>query len=351
MVDAHRAARGQDSFLYIRESPASMPKPGTSLDVPSDSPVRPLFSISDLLLVWQRVARNGAQAIYRPSSDTPGRLAYTTIPPTPLSAEQLREVAEPGDIARMIPVLVDVAHVAVIRPLADLLTAANESFGTVNVQIGQAFTPKVPETQPRTAEFRRRGANWDVTFAGQHAVVRHTAGMAHLALLLAQPDREIFVLELVQAAEYSGPGQQPDARLAIGGAVGDGALRADAGSGVGPLLSEETKWEYRAKIKALQDDYEDAVNVGDDARAAEVDALRELLIEELAKATGFGGRDRDPKSPSERARTNVRKAIITAIRNIDGAHPSLAGHLNASIHTGTRCAYRPVPLLRWAVAP
>lgn len=328
-----------------------MPKPSTSLDVPSDSPVRLLFSVSDLLHVWQRVARNGAQAIYPPSSDTPVRLTYTTIPPTSLSAEQLREIAEPGDIARMVPVLVDVAHVAVIRPLADLLSAADESFGTVNVQIGQASAPTVPETQTRTAEFRRRGANWKLTFAGQHAVVRHTTGMAYLALLLAQPDRELFVLELVQAAEYSGPGQQPDARLAIGGAVGDGALRADAGSGVGPLLSEETKREYRAKMEALQDDYEDAVNVGDDARAAEVDALRDLLIRGLAKATRFGGRDRDPKSPSERARTKVQKATTTAIRNIAADHPSLARHLKASIRTGLRCAYRPSTPLGWTIRP
>jgi non-specific serine/threonine protein kinase len=182
-------------------------------------------------------------------------------------------------------------------------------------------------------------------------VVRHTAGLAYIALLLAQPDRELFSLAMVRAAQYSGRSQPPDTRLALDAAVSDGALRADAGSGVGPLLSEETKQEYRAEIKALSEDYDDAVNAGDDNQAAALDAFREKLVKELANATGFGGRDRDPKSPGERSRINVRKAITTAIRNIDEAHPSLARHLEASIHTGTRCSYRPATSLRWKVSP
>jgi len=351
MVDGHRAARGQDSFLYIRGSPASVPNHDTLLDAPLDSPVRPLFTVSDVLQVWQRVARIGAHAIYRPSSDAPGRLTYMTIPPMWLSAEQLRVDAAPGDITRLVPVLVDVALVPLVRPFAELLTAANESFPAVNVQLGQPSPPRSPETQPKTAELHRRGANWNLAFDGQNAVVRHSAGMAYLALLLAQPDHEIFVLELVQAARNSGRSQQPDARLALDAAVSSEALRADAGSGVGPLLSEETKQEYWAEIKALQEDYEEAVIVGDDERAREVDAFRASLIQELAKGTGFGGRDRDSKSPSERARTHVRKAITTAIRNIAEAHPSLARHLDASVNTGTRCVYRPTPPLRWKVSP
>jgi non-specific serine/threonine protein kinase len=70
---------------------------------------------------------------------------------------------------------------------------------------------------------------------------------------------------------------------------------------------------------------------------AEVDAI----TDELERAVGLGGRDRQMDSPAERARVSVTKAIKVAIRTIRRECPPLAEHLEASIRTGRFCSYAP----------
>jgi len=69
----------------------------------------------------------------------------------------------------------------------------------------------------------------------------------------------------------------------------------------------------------------------------------QFLADELAAAAGLGGRDRTPGSPAERARVNITTAVKTALSRIRAHSPALAGHLDATIHTGTFCPYTPDP--------
>ena len=50
-------------------------------------------------------------------------------------------------------------------------------------------------------------------------------------------------------------------------------------------------------------------------------------------------------SDSERARVSVTRAIRTALLRLGTHLPHLVEHFNATIHTGTQCAYRPDPRL------
>jgi hypothetical protein len=59
------------------------------------------------------------------------------------------------------------------------------------------------------------------------------------------------------------------------------------------------------------------------------------LTYELAAAVGHGGRDRRAVSESERARASVTKALHSAMRRLDDAHPELGRHLSLAVHTGT----------------
>ena len=55
-----------------------------------------------------------------------------------------------------------------------------------------------------------------------------------------------------------------------------------------------------------------------------------------------GGRGRrDFAVPTERARTNVQRAIRKAIERIAAHDGSLGHHLDRNIRTGTFCAYEP----------
>ena len=172
---------------------------------------------------------------------------------------------------------------------------------------------------PETHVFRREGEYWSVVFEGRTVRVRDLKGMRYLAQLLTHPGREFHVLDLV-AAET---GQQT--------ALGD----------AGAMLDEGAKTAYRRRLAEIEDDIEQARALGDETREAQADAERDLLVRELARAIGLGGRDRRAASASERARSGVTRAIRQGIARIGEHEPQLGEHLNRAVRTGTYCVYVP----------
>ena len=65
-----------------------------------------------------------------------------------------------------------------------------------------------------------------------------------------------------------------------------------------------------------------------------------MLTQELARASGLGGRVRSFADVPERARVAVRKAIKRAIDEISVANPAVGRHLAERVETGTVCRYR-----------
>ena len=182
--------------------------------------------------------------------------------------------------------------------------------------------------------FRREGDYWSVTFDGHTVLVRDLKGMRYLTRLLADPDREYHVLELV-AAE-TGHGGQLDSTQAAN-------LPRSAFGDAGEILDARAKDAYRRRLAEIEDDIDQARALGDAARAAQADAERDFLVRELARAFGLGGRDRRAASASERARASVTRAIRQAIARIGEHHPQLDEHLSHTIRTGTYCGYHPDP--------
>ncbi len=111
----------------------------------------------------------------------------------------------------------------------------------------------------------------------------------------------------------------------------------------GEILDARAKDAYRRRLAEIEDDIEQARAIGDTERAAQADAEREFLVQELARAFGLGGRDRRAASASERARAGVTRAVRHAINRIAEHHPQLGEHLSRTIRTGTYCAYLPDP--------
>ena len=109
----------------------------------------------------------------------------------------------------------------------------------------------------------------------------------------------------------------------------------------GPLLDAQAKEAYRRRLAEIEDDIGEALAMGDDERAAQADVERDLVIRELTRAVGLGGRDRRAASASERARASVTRAVRQAILRIREHHPTLGTHLDRAIRTGTYCAYLP----------
>lgn len=168
--------------------------------------------------------------------------------------------------------------------------------------------------------------SWTVTFAGVSARLPDTKGLRDLAQLLSSPGTEIAAAELV-----------------VAGAAAEVRLGAD------PVLDEQARAAYRARLQALARDEEAADQSGNVDRSRSVRREQEQLLAELGKASGLGGRARLLGDATERARKAVTARIKDATKRIETRHPALAAHLHESIHTGRMCSYDPTPPTHWTV--
>jgi tetratricopeptide (TPR) repeat protein len=209
--------------------------------------------------------------------------------------------------------------------LAEALRAGgSEDQAALELRAAREMLAQIQVTASATAHtnvFRREGDYWSVVFGGLTVRVRDLKGMRYLAQLLAHPRREFHVLDLV-AAET---GQQT--------ALGD----------AGEMLDERAKAAYRRRLAEIEEDIEQARALADAGREAQADTERDILVGELARAVGLGGRDRRAASASERARSGVTRAVRQAIARIGEHHPELGEHLGRAVRTGTYCAYVPDP--------
>lgn len=182
--------------------------------------------------------------------------------------------------------------------------------------------PKRDNTTAPGALFRRDGSTWTLRYDGRTVHLPHTKGLADLHRLLQQPGIDIAAVELLD----------PEAGEAVA---------ADARLGGDDLLDAEARARYRDHLETLDEQIDTAAALGDDARAARLDAERQALIEQLKAATGLGGRSRRLGDNAERARKSVTNRIRNTLKKIEAVHPALAAHLHGSVATGSACVYRP----------
>jgi hypothetical protein len=146
-------------------------------------------------------------------------------------------------------------------------------------------------------------------------------GLRHLAVLIANPRREIPAAELV---------------------AGVAALSGQAGGGEPqPVLDARALADYRRRAGQLDAEIAAFEAAGHADQAGRARAEREWLSAQLGSATGLGGRVRSFPDEPERARVAVGKAIRRALVRIAEADPVLGQHLRQCVHTGARCSYWP----------
>jgi hypothetical protein len=112
--------------------------------------------------------------------------------------------------------------------------------------------------------------------------------------------------------------------------------------GLGEALDKRALVAYRERLRQLDAEIAEAEDWSDTGRLDAARAEREALIDELARATGLGGRARTAAGSSrERARIATRKAVSAAVDRIAAVDETLADHLRRSIRTGLSCSYEP----------
>jgi hypothetical protein len=221
---------------------------------------------------------------------------------------------------------------------------AFESFGAVlrseRAGLLLAESPSIPTAVPpgdaAIATFRCDGDTRTIGFGGVIVLMRDLKGLRYVERLLANPGREIHVLDLVAVERGS---------LPTGGVGEHGEeTRVDRGGAGLPVIDDAARDAYRRRLVEVDDDIEEATQMNDLGRVELAQRDREYLIAELASAVGLRGRSRTVGGSAERARTSVTRSLRYALGRMAEHHPALAARLEQHVHTGTYCVYNPDPI-------
>jgi hypothetical protein len=209
--------------------------------------------------------------------------------------------------------------------------------------------PPTPAAPASSAALTREGDVWTFEFEGRSLRVVDSKGVHYLAVLLRNPGVEVHAIDLVGLDE----GARPTAGAAGVAGVADAGLevRAAGDDDTGPVLDAEAKRSYKLRLDELRDELEEAESFNDPERASRAREEIEFLGRELAGAVGLGGRDRKTGSNAERARVNVTRALRTLLKRVAEHDQTLGRELEATIRTGTFCAFEPDPRhpITWTV--
>lgn len=243
-------------------------------------------------------------------------------------ARLLLDRGAPGDgpLAAALLALASEAGEAIgLRSIAPVLGSLRDRTTTTATPSGPA-TPHPATSDPSRspATFRRRGAVWELDYAGRAVQVPHARGLDDLAVLLSRPGEAVAALELLD----------PD-RAAPTAARG------------APTLDERARREIRRRLSELDREVDEAEAAHDGERAALAREARQQLAEAVARDLGLGGRARRVDDPVERARKTVSTRLRRTISTIERHHPELGRHLERSVDTGSWCAYRPAEPITW----
>ena len=202
-----------------------------------------------------------------------------------------------------------------------------------------------PSTGVETCLFSCDGDIRTIRFDGDTVLLHDLKGLRYLQRLLAEPNREFHVLDLVAVER----GTLPTVPVVPAGDAVNGGFVTDGGSHAGLHLDDQAREAYRRRLIDIDDDIDDAVRSNDVGRICLAQSDREYLIQELSRAVGLGGRTRHAGATTERARTSVTRSIRYAMTRIAERHPPLGRHLRQAINTGTYCEYKPDPRvpLQW----
>jgi len=206
-------------------------------------------------------------------------------------------------------------------------------------ELDRDVAPPTAEPEPGEAIFRREGDVWTVAYRGTAVRLRHMKGLGDIAILLANPGREIHVADLIAASGTASEARDSEVQSAVLSRGSDDTV-----------LDRRARDDYRVRLGELHRELDDAERCNDEGRVRRARAELDFIAGELASALGLGGRSRRTGNPLERARKAVASRIRFSVTHLARVHPALADHLRRYVRTGTVCTYVvPAEPLDWRV--
>ncbi|MGD9788136.1 MAG: hypothetical protein AB7U30_09315 [Sulfuricellaceae bacterium] len=208
------------------------------------------------------------------------------------------------------------------------------------------------EKQPENF-FRKRGGVWEARFNRGNTIniIGVDKGAEYINLLLAHPDREASVYEIVcgyalGVADQANSGLEHDDidegfQVTMGAPLGD----------VGVVVDRKAVEQFRAKYQSLVTEKAEAEQDGDHQRVEEIEDELAQIADALTAGVGKGGKLRKAGDKRKNIRDAFRNAVDRAIKKIAQYDKPLADHLKASIKHGNEVVYRPGTPTLWDVRP
>ena len=209
---------------------------------------------------------------------------------------------------------------------------------TLTVESLTSAAPKENHGSAEDSIFHREGDYWTVAYDGRTSRLKDAKGLHYIAYLLGHPSQEIRALDLV--TRIGGGGEEASDKAGAEDLARSDSVAGDLGH-AGEMLDAQAKAAYQRRLTELEDELEEARELGNEARAEKAEDEIEALGRELRGAIGLAGRDRRAASSTERARIAVTKAIRLSLNKIAENDASLGKLLSTTIKTGTVCAYVP----------
>ncbi len=161
---------------------------------------------------------------------------------------------------------------------------------------------------PAAIQFEQAGEYWSLHGTGEPFLLQDTKGLRYLAHLLRHPRDEFGAATLQQLGE------------------GHSKTRIDAA-----VCAE------RAELEVLQSELAEAVSFNDLGR---IERTRAQISDLARRATS---RSEAEAPAAEKARLNVTRAILAAVRRIRAQDEVLGRYLATNVHTGSVCCFQAGP--------
>ena len=214
------------------------------------------------------------------------------------------------------------------------LERAKEKLGKIN-DLGRVYSSSASmevshaDRAGNRAFMVNEGEFWTIAWDRKVLRIKESKGVRLLSVLIENPGRHFHVMDLER---YEGRQSR------------NGDYPSSASPDGWPILDEDAKTSYRARLVDLRDELEEAQRFNDIFRTSKIREEMAIITNELARGLGLCGRSRRALSDAERARVRVTLAVKGVIEKISKHNPAIGWHLTTSVRTGAFCLYRPAPV-------
>jgi len=230
-----------------------------------------------------------------------------------------------------VPVWVQPEDRDLVQSFAGLCETAASTDGRAAFQITLSPSVAADATVPENS-FIQDGTCWTLTYGPSSVHLVDSIGLHCIAHLVESPYEQVSVLELSMLAHNT-----------------ETTLAASLMSRPQEAIDRETISSVVSEANRLQEEIQEAADLGQEAREEEARAKLEELVDSIQSSRGKGGHSRPVVDAVERARQAVHTNVRRALGAIRHQAPPLALHLKQSISLSRYCTYEPAERTSWTV--